>query len=224
MPITDWPATERPREKLIERGAAALSDAEVLALFIRTGIPGHTAVDLARELLSHYGSLRQLLEASPEAFCERPGMGPAKYVQLQAALELGRRYLDERMRSGDALGNPDDTRRYLSARLKGYRHEVFAVLFLDNQHRVLAYEELFQGTLDGCAVHPREVIKKALAHHAAAVILAHNHPSGAPEPSAADRSLTDRLQQALALVEVRTLDHLIIADGSTVSFAERGWL
>lgn len=224
MPITDWPEAERPREKLIQRGAAALSDAEILALFIRTGIQGHTAVDLARDLLAHFGSLRALLEADHRRFCERPGMGPAKFGELQAALELGRRYLDERLREGDALKNPHDTRRYLSSRLKGYRHEVFAALFLDNQHRVLAYEELFQGTLDNCTVHPREVVKRALAHHAGAVILAHNHPSGHAEPSASDRSLTRRLADALALIDVRTLDHIVVGDRDTVSFAERGWL
>lgn len=224
MAITDWPEAERPREKLIHRGAETLSDAEILALFIRTGIQGHTAVDLARDLLSHFGSLRALLEADHKAFCARPGMGPAKFGEIQAALELGRRYLDERLREGDALSSPADTRRYLSARLKGYRHEVFAALFLDNQHRVLAYEELFQGTLDSCSVHPREVVKKALAHHAGAVILAHNHPSGHAEPSAEDRSLTRRLADALALIDVRTLDHIVIGSHDTVSFAERGWL
>lgn len=224
MAITDWPEAERPREKLISRGAGALSDAEILALFIRTGIQGHTAVDLARDLLSHFGSLRGLLEADHKRFCDRPGMGPAKFGEIQAALELGRRYLDERLRSGDAMSNPDDTRRYLSARLKGYRHEVFAALFLDTQHRVLAYEELFQGTLDSCTVHAREVVKRALAHHAAAVILAHNHPSGVAEPSAADRSLTRRLASALELIDVRTLDHIVVADGEIISFAERGWL
>jgi DNA repair protein RadC len=224
VPITDWPEAERPREKLISRGVAALSDAEILALFIRTGIQGHTAVDLARDLLSHFGSLRALLEADHKTFCARPGMGPAKFGEIQAALELGRRYLDEQLRSGDALSSPADTRRYLSARLKGYRHEVFAALFLDNQHRVLAYEELFQGTLDSCSVHPREVVKKALAHHAGAVILAHNHPSGHAEPSAADRSLTRRLADALALIDVRTLDHIVVGDTETISFAERGWL
>jgi DNA repair protein RadC len=151
-------------------------------------------------------------------------MGPAKFGEIQAALELGRRYLDEQLRSGDALSSPTDTRRYLSARLKGYRHEVFAALFLDNQHRVLAYEELFQGTLDNCQVHPREVVKKALNHHAGAVILAHNHPSGVAEPSASDRSITRRLADALALIDVRTLDHIVVGDTETISFAERGWL
>jgi len=224
VPITDWPEAERPREKLIARGVGALSDAEILALFIRTGIQGHTAVDLARDLLSHFGSLRTLLEADHKTFCARPGMGPAKFGELQAALELGRRYLDEQLRSGDALSSPADTRRYLSARLKGYRHEVFAALFLDTQHRVLAYEELFHGTLDSCSVHPREVVKKALNHHAAAVILAHNHPSGVAEPSAADRSLTAQLAAALALIDIRTLDHIVVGDSGTISFAERGWL
>jgi DNA repair protein RadC len=224
VPITDWPEAERPREKLIARGVASLSDAEILALFIRTGIQGHTAVDLARDLLGHFGSLRALREADHKTCCARPGMGPAKFGEIQAALELGRRYLEESLRAGDALNSPADTRRYLTARLKGYRHEVFAALFRDNQHRVLAYEELFQGTLDECAVHPREVVKKALNHHAGAIILAHNHPSGVAEPSASDRQLTRRLSEALALIDVRTLDHVVVGGNETVSFAERGWL
>ncbi len=224
MPITDWPVAERPREKLLARGADALSDAEILTLFIRTGIPGRTALDLARELLTHFGSLRQLLEADAAAFCALPGMGPAKYGELQAALELGRRYLAEDLKSRDTLNSPAATRHFLKAHLRGRPQEVFAVLFLDNQHRVLAFEELFAGTLDSCSVHPREVVKRALALGAGAVILAHNHPSGVAEPSASDRSLTRRLADALALVDIRTLDHIVVGEGEAVSFAERGWL
>jgi DNA repair protein RadC len=224
MSISDWPAAERPREKLIARGAGALSDAELLAIFLRTGVPGRTALDLARDLLAHFGGLRPMLEAERAAFCQSRGLGDAKYVVLQACLEMGRRYLEARMARGDALGSPTDTRDFLTARLRGYAHEVFACLFLDNRHRVIAFEEMFRGTIDGTSVHPREVVKRALAHNAAAIIAAHNHPSGVAEPSQADRSLTRRLQDALTLVDVRLLDHFVIGDGEAVSFAERGWI
>ncbi|MDD3516816.1 MAG: DNA repair protein RadC [Chromatiales bacterium] len=223
MPITDWPADERPRERLLSRGAATLSDAELLAIFLRTGIAGKTAVDLARELLERFGGLRPLLQADLDRFCEAKGLGTAKYAQLQAVLEMGRRHLDETLKRGDALTSPDDTRRYLAARLRDHPHEVFAILFLDNRHRVIAFEELFQGTIDGASVHPREVVRRVLAHNAAAVILAHNHPSGVAEPSAADARITQRLKDALALIDVRVLDHLIVGDES-VSLAERGLL
>jgi len=224
MPISDWPAQERPREKLLARGPQALSDAELLAIFLRTGTRGHTAVDLARDLLGEYGGLRGLLEAPRNAFCERPGLGPAKYVQLQAVLEMGRRHLGENLHRGDTLSDPDATRQYLAARLRDHPYEVFACLFLDNRHRVIAFEELFTGTINGASVHPREVVRQALHHNAAALILAHNHPSGVAEPSAADRQLTGRLREALGLVDVRVLDHFVIGDGETVSFAERGLL
>ncbi len=224
MPITDWPAAERPREKLLHRGAAALSDAELLAIFLRTGIPGRTAVDLAREILAHFGGLRGLLGADRRRFCARPGLGEAKYAQLQAALELARRHLDATLNRGDALTDPATTRRYLAARLRDHPHEVFACLFLDNRHRVIAFEELFRGTIDGASVHPREVVRRALHHNAAALILAHNHPSGVAEPSEADRRITRRLQDALALVDVRVLDHVVVGDGECVAFAERGWM
>lgn len=224
MPITDWPLAERPREKLLQHGPAALSDAELLAIFLRTGVPGKTAVDVARELLSVFGGLRGLLEADVERFCAQAGLGTAKFAQLQAILEMGRRHLRATLQRGDALANPADTRAYLSARLRGYGHEVFACLFLDTRHRVIQYEELFHGTLDGTSVHPREVLKRALAHNAAAVILAHNHPSGVAEPSRADEQLTQRLRDALGLVDIRVLDHVVIGDGTSVSFAERGLL
>lgn len=222
MAISHWPAHERPREKLLLRGAASLSDAELLAIFLRTGLPGLTAVDLARRLLSEYGSLRALFEADRQRFCHSPGLGPAKYAHLQAVLEMVRRYLQESLQRGDALNNPADTRNYLRARLGGYPHEVFACLFLDTRHRVISFEEVFRGTIDGASVHPREIVKLALTHNAAALILAHNHPSGVAEPSQADIRLTQRLRDALMLVDVRVLDHVIVGDGCALSLAERG--
>jgi DNA repair protein RadC len=224
MPITDWPVAERPREKLLQRGAAALSDAELLAIFLRTGVRGKTAVDLARELLTRFGSLRALLDADLKQFCEGEGLGTAKFTQLQATTEIAHRHLAETLQRGNVMENPEQTRRFLSARLRGYPYEVFACLFLDNRHRVIAFEELFRGTINGASVHPREVVKQALDHNAASIIFAHNHPSGVAEPSEADRHVTRRLVAALALVEVRVLDHLVIGDGEAVSFAERGLL
>lgn len=224
MAIRDWPASERPREKLLEKGAAHLSEAELLAIFLRTGVKGKSAVDLARHMLSHFGSLRALLNAPQEAFCAIPGLGPAKYAQLQATLEMGRRHLGEALERGKPLTDPAATRKYLRAKLRDVPHEVFACLYLDNRHRVIAYEELFRGTIDGTSVHPREVVRAALKHNAAALIFAHNHPSGVAEPSDSDRRLTRRLQDALNLVDIRTLDHFVVGDGEVVSFAERGWL
>lgn len=224
MTITDWPLAERPREKLLLRGPTALSDAELLAIFLRTGVTGKTAVDLARDLLSQFGSLRALLAADQSAFCAVPGLGQAKYVQLQAVLEIGRRYLGETMDRGEGLKSSSDARQYLQAQLRDRQQEVFCCLFLDTRHRVLAFEELFQGTLNSSAVYPREVVKKALFHNAAAVIFAHNHPSGVAEPSQADKSLTHSLSTALALVGVNVLDHLIIGDGDSLSFSESGLL
>lgn len=222
MAITDWPEQERPREKMLLRGAESLSDAELLAIFLRTGIKGKSAVDLSRELLQQYGSLRALLVADKEAFCRSPGLGVAKFVQLQATLEMSRRHLRETLQRGQALSSPMDTRDYLLARLRDYPHEVFACLFLDNRHRVIQFEEMFRGTINGSSVHPREVVKRALSLNSASVILAHNHPSGVAEPSEADKHITKRLVDALNLVDIRVLDHLVIGDGETVSFAERG--
>ncbi|WP_455196664.1 RadC family protein [Kaarinaea lacus] len=224
MAIVDWPTHERPREKMLLRGAEALSDAELLAIFLRTGTKGKTAVDLARELLIQFGSLRALLEADCQQFCRSPGLGEAKYTQLQATLEMSRRYLAEKMARGDALNSPEDTHRFLMARMRDYRQEVFACLYLDNRHRVISFDEMFYGTINMASVHPREIVQRALKHNASAVILAHNHPSGIAEPSQADRDLTCQLQKALALVEVRVLDHVVVGDGTTVSFAERGWI
>ena len=224
MSITDWPEGERPREKLLQKGAAALSDAELLAIFLRTGVVGKSAVDLARELLNRYGTLTQLFAASEADFCAVHGMGQAKFVQLQAVLEMSRRALQETLQRGDALNSPRAVRDYLQLLLAGRQQEVFVVLFLDTQHRVIATEELFHGTLSQTSVYPREVVKRALALNAAAVILAHNHPSGVAEPSSADELITGVLKQALALVDVRVLDHFIVAAGTTLSFAERGLL
>lgn len=221
MRITDWPASERPREKLLAQGPETLSDAELLAIFLRTGVSGLTAVDLARDLLNRFGGLRPLLQADIKDFCSARGLGEAKYAQLQAVLEMGRRHLSESLKRGDAITSPEHTRRYLAARLRDYPFEVFACVFLDNRHRVLAFEELFRGTIDGASVHPREVVRRALHHNAAALILAHNHPSGIAEPSRADQSITERLRDALGLVDVRVLDHIIVGD-ELVSFAERG--
>lgn len=226
MRITDWPAAERPREKLLARGAKALSDAELLAIFLRTGVTGVSAVDLARQLLADYGSLGALLAADQTRFCAGRGLGPAKYVQLQAVAEMAQRALAERLHApeSDYLSDPTATRDYLRLQLGRQPHELFAAVFLDTRHRVIAYEELFRGTLDGAAVYPREVVKAALAHNAAAVIFAHNHPSGVAEPSRADRDITRRLVDALASVDIRTLDHLVIGHDTAVSFAERGLL
>jgi len=222
MAISDWPADERPREKLLKSGPEALSDAELLAIFLRTGVAGCSAVDLARQLLSQHGGLRPLLQLPRPALCAARGLGDAKYVQLQAALEIGRRYLHARLLRADALSNPEDTRQYLKARLRDRPYEVFSCLFLDNRHRVIAQEDLFRGTIDGATVHPREVVQSALKHQAAAVIAAHNHPSGVAEPSQADLAITRRLRDALGTVDIRLLDHFIVGDGDPVSLAERG--
>lgn len=222
--IRDWPASERPRERFLTHGPAALSDAELLAIILRTGVNGKTAVDLARELLQAFGGLRPLLEADRRRFCDMHGLGTATYVQVQAVLEMARRHLQAQLQREDVLENPDMTRHYLVSRLRHYRHEVFACLFLDNRHRVIAFEELFRGTIDGASVHPREVVRQALLHNAAAVILAHNHPSGVAEPSRADIQLTRRLVDALGLMDIRVLDHLVIGDGAGTSLAERGLL
>lgn len=224
MSISHWPAAERPREKLLQKGVTALSDAELLAIFLRTGVTGKSAVDLARELLNKFGDLTHLFAADEASFCQLHGMGPAKYAQLQAVLEMSRRALQERLQSSNALHTPQTVRDYLQLLLAGRQQEVFVALFLDTQHRVLATEELFQGTLNQTSVYPREVIKRALAHNAAAIIFAHNHPSGITEPSCADQLITRTLKQALALVEVSVLDHFIIAGGHALSFAEQGLL
>ena len=224
MAITDWPEDERPRERLLAQGAAVLSDAELLAIFLRVGMKGKSAVDLARDLIRRFGSLNRLFAASQSDFLLIPGMGPAKFAQLQAVLEMSRRHMAERLRADSVLESPLAVRDYLKARLRHEPHEVFACLFLDAKHRVLAFEVLFHGSIDGASVYPRQVVKRALAHNAAALILTHNHPSGVAEPSQADRVLTRRLKEALELVDVRVLDHFIVGDGEPLSMAEYGWL
>ncbi|UTW44429.1 DNA repair protein RadC [bacterium SCSIO 12696] len=224
MVIQDWPEWERPREKLIRQGAAALSDTELLAIFLRTGSAGKTAVDLAREMLAHFGSLVSLLQADCRQFCQLKGLGSAKYAQLQASLELARRHLQEAMEREQVFTSPTAVSSYLRLQLQSRQQEVFAALFLDSQHRLIAFEELFYGTVDGVAVYPREVVRRALHYNAASLIFAHNHPSGMAEPSQADVAITQQLKQALALVDVRVLDHIIVGVGQVVSLAERGKL
>lgn len=222
MAITDWPMLERPREKLLQRGPASLSDAELLAIFLRTGVRGKSAVDLARDLLVRCGGLGALFAAKRAELTSLPGLGDAKFSQLQAVLEMARRALAETLRSSDALSSPGAVRDFLRLTLASRDHEVFLAVLLDAQNRVLACDELFRGTLTQTSVYPREVVKCALARNAAAVIFAHNHPSGVAEPSHADEVLTQALKQALALVDIKVLDHFIVAGGSALSFAERG--
>ena len=224
MHIRDWPATERPREKLLARGAVVLSDAELLAIFLGSGLRGMDAVATARQLLAEYGPLRSLLERAPADLAKLPGLGPARACQLSATHELCNRFLAAGLERGEALTDPQAAGRYFAQRLRGHPNEIFAALFLDTRHRALAFEELFRGTIDGAEVHPREVVRRALAHNAAAVIVGHNHPSGSAEPSAADRAVTAQLKQSLALVDVRLLDHFVIGDGAPVSLAARGWV
>ncbi|ODS24137.1 hypothetical protein AB835_05240 [Candidatus Endobugula sertula] len=224
MAITDWPKAERPREKLLLKGADALSDAELLAIFLRTGCMGKSAVDLARDILQEFGGLRPLMEASQQHFCSIYGLGQAKYVQLQAVLEMARRHLESTLNKGDIFTNAHKVRHYLLSRLRHQTREVFAVLLLDNQHQLIAYKELFFGTVNVASVYPREVVKLALDKNATALILAHNHPSGSVEPSLADRHITDQLKKSLTLVDIRVLDHFVIGDGDVCSFAERGWM
>ena len=225
MNLRDWPAAERPREKLLQGGAGQLSDAELLAVLLGTsGNRGMNVVDLARIMLAKYESLRDLLQSNAPRLLDTPGMGPAGYCRLQAALELARRHYAEALRAGPLLDSPRATRDFLIARLRDSPHELFCCLHLDNRHRLIAFDELFRGTIDGASVHPREVVKQALARNAAALILAHNHPSGVAEPSQADELITRRLREALALVDIRVLDHLIVADTGCLSFAERGLL
>ena len=222
LTINRWAAEDRPREKMMLKGAEALSDAELLAIFLRTGVSGKSAVDLARHLLSEFGSLRALLEADLRAFCRQLGLGPAKFSQLQAVLEMSRRHLAERLRRESALESPQAVRDYFKALLRHEPHEVFGCLFLDTRHRMLAFEVLFRGSIDSASVYPRQVVKRALAHNAAAVIFCHNHPSGMAEPSDADKAITARLKEVLEVVDVQVLDHFVVGQHDVVSFAERG--
>jgi DNA repair protein RadC len=224
MAIRDWPEDARPREKLLRQGAAALTDAELVAVFLRTGVPGKSAVDLGRELLARFGGLGGLCRADRKAACAAPGVGEAKYALLAAVMEMARRALGEAMHAGDALTSPTAVRDYLRLTLRHKEYEVFCCVFLDAQNRVIAVEELFRGTLTQTSVYPREIVRRALAHNAAALILAHNHPSGVAEPSQADRTLTRHLRDALALVDVRVLDHFIVAGAASLSFMEAGHL
>ena len=224
MRIAEFPPDERPRERLLKAGPAALADSELLAIFLRTGLPGETAVDLARTLLVRFDGLAGVLGAAQPVALATRGLGISRYCALQAALELAKRVLESDLRREGGLTEPRLAAAYLRARLGGYPYEVFACLFLDNRHRVIAFEEMFRGTIDGASVYPREVVRRAIAHNAAALILAHNHPSGVNEPSRADLAITRRLIDALALIDVRVLDHLIIGDGAPVSLAERGML
>ena len=220
--LKNWPCSERPREKLLNQGAQSLSDAELLAIFLRTGVKGCNVVELARQLLQNFGSISNIYRSSHDEFCKQHGLGTAKYVQLQACLEMSKRYLAEQLDQKDSLTSSQSTRDYLIAELRHETREVFAVLFLDNQHQVLRFERLFYGTIDAAAVYPRIVVEQALKHQAAAVILAHNHPSGIAEASIADKQITTRLTQGLALIDVRVLDHVIVAAHQCYSFAEHG--
>lgn len=222
MAINDWPEDQRPRERLIKLGAQHLSDAELLAVFLRVGVSGKSAVDLGRDMIGYFGSLNGLFGASLEEFSKINGLGPAKYAQLQAVMEMARRSLDEELKAGEVLSSPQAVRQYLQLLLAKKPYESFAVLFLDVKNRLIACEELFRGTLMHTSVYPREVVKAALGHNAASIILAHNHPSGTPEPSAADRTLTQALKQALGLVDIRVLDHFVVAGRHVYSFAEHG--
>lgn len=224
MRIRDWPSGERPREKLLARGPSVLSDAELLAIFLGSGTRGRDAVASARQLLVDHGPLRALLERGAAELAKLPGLGPARASRLASALELCDRYLAAGLERGEALTDPKAAGMYFAQRLRSHPHEVFAALFLDTRHRALAFEELFRGTIDGAEVHPREVVRRALAHNAAALIVGHNHPSGCSDPSAADRAVTAQLKQALALVDVRLLDHFVVGDGPPVSLAMRGWV
>jgi len=224
LPLGLWPAGERPREKLLKAGPKALSDAELLAVVLGSGIAGADAISLARELLVRTGGLAGLLERGPRAAEGLKGLGPARFARLVAAVELGRRYLEAPAEVRTELKAPGDAVRLFRAQLADLPHEVFGCLFLDTRHRVICYEELFRGTVDGATVYPREVVKRTLHHNASAVIVGHNHPSGIAEPSEADRTITLKLAKALALVDVRLLDHVVVSRGGHVSLAERGWI
>jgi DNA repair protein RadC len=224
MAIRNWPITERPREKLLQSGARDLSDAELLAIFLRTGVRGKTALDIARDLLAKFGTLKNLLDTSPSILCQQLGLGKAKYAGLQAALELGLRYGNETLKVGEILTSSEAAKKFLAFHLRDQQQEVFACLFLTSQHRILCFEKLFYGTINESSVYPREVVKRALKHNAAKIILAHNHPSGDPRPSQADCDITQLLKQSLALVDIQVIDHIIVGHHECLSLAEAGHL
>lgn len=224
MTIKEWPDGEGPRDKLLLRGARSLSDAELIAVLLRNGLAGFSAVELARNMISEFGGLRALFNASQSRICEMPGMGPVKFTQLQAAAEISRRIAAENIERTHILSNPDLTRDYLMRQLRDRSYEVFAILLLDSQHRVIQFIEMFRGTIDSASVYPREVVSLVLEKKAAAVIICHNHPSGVAEPSQSDRRITERLKHALATIDVSLLDHMVVGEKEVVSFAERGWI
>ena len=219
-----WEKGLAPREKLVRVGAESLTDVELLAIFLRTGLPGVHVMQLAEDLLAHFGSLYQLMAADQSAFHHARGVGISKYTQLKAIAELSRRLFFSRLAKEDAMLNPEATGQYLQLLLSRREREVFLVLFLDNQHHVIRHQEMFVGTINSVEVHPREIVREALKANAAALILAHNHPSGKAEPSQADRAITEQIVKACLLMEIRVLDHLVIGHGEYVSFAERGWI
>ena len=222
MSLNHWPPGERPREKLLEQGPEALSDAELLAIFLRTGVKGLHVVQLARDLLRKFDGLRGLINASRSDFCRVHGLGPAKYATMQAMLEMNKRQLRQKLMRNTVIDSPDSSRDYLLSELRDCTQEIFACLYLDNRNRVINFEKLFYGTINGASVHPREVVRRCLLHNAAAVILAHNHPSGVADPSESDRQLTRQLTDSLQLIDVRVHDHFIVGDGEVLSFAEQG--
>lgn len=222
--LKDWPQQERPREKLLSQGATALSDAELLAIFLRTGCKGTDVVTLARHLINEFGSLHAIFAASENDFCAPKGLGKAKYVQLQAVLEMSRRYLQEPLKNGQPLTSAIQTKQFLQAKMHHLPYEVFAALLLDTQHRVIRFHEFFFGSIDSATIHTRVIAQKVLTDNAAAIILVHNHPSGDPTASIADRKITDKIVSAMQLIDVRVLDHFIIGHQKCTSFAEKGWI
>ncbi len=224
MNIREWPVHERPREKLLIQGATSLSNAELLAIFLRTGTKGVTAVQLAMQLLNEFGSLNALMSANQVLFCAKKGLGTAKFAQLQAVLELSRRHLEEQLKRPTQFNSAIDTKNFLSSKLRNETREVFAMLMLDAQHQLIRYEAVFKGTINSANVYPRELVKMALDNHAAAVVLAHNHPSGVAEPSIADQQITNRIKDAMQLVDIKVLDHIVVGKGECTSFAQRGFL
>jgi DNA repair protein RadC len=224
MPITDWPLEDRPREKLLAKGEQALTDAELIAIFLKTGTRGKTAVDIAKTLLVEYGGLKQLLRAPPRLLMQKQGVGSAKYAALKAACELGRRYLRETLPTGAILNSSQKTQLFLADRLRDYTNEVFACVFMDNHFRLICFEELFHGTINEANIYPREIVRRGLAHNAAKIILAHNHPSGSPIPSKADQEVTNIIKKTVALVDMEVVDHVIVGNPDHFSFAEAGWL